>query len=196
MKPPTRTEEPPPDWVLTQARITARAEARRIGASEADADDVAQAVIITIWMRWTEPHLRRAYRRGPAYWRNYLRVAARNAAADIWRTDTRRRRREEKAASPAIRPRLPTRPGQARRPASASDATSEADEYLARLLIADAIDSYLTGELRTVAWLLFVEGWAPREISKHLGVSARKIRADRQKARMIIGPALIEGRRR
>ena len=178
-----RPNEPPnlhSIWTL------ARRAAMRVGASEADADDVAQIVTERLWRTWDDSHVRAARGRGPDAWDAYVVVAGRNALRDLVRSRRRRQAREQGVAAPEVRPPPAARPGVQRSPLVSPSAI---DEYLARLEIAAAIKE-LPGRQRYVAWRIFIDGWSLERVGNELGLSPRTIREDKSKALAGIRAAL------
>lgn len=171
----------------------ARKAAIWAGASDADADDVAQNVTTRLWQTWHRPHIKAARQRGASSWSAYVLVVGRNAWRDLSRSDRRRQAREVRSATSIASAPLPARPGSSRRVPASLAAVDNIDEYLVRFEIVEVIAQGLSGRQQRVAWHTFVDGWSVTRVARELGLTRHTVRVIRTKATARIRLALLGG---
>jgi RNA polymerase sigma factor (sigma-70 family) len=153
------------DEFIRRIFVVARLEALRRGASEYEAQEVAQLTAFKIWRDQDRPHIQRALRRGGSRWDGYVRRAACNTHFDLVRSHQRRLQRQERAA---------TLDGLARTDATPHSG-ADIERYLAESAVAAAIMT-LPPRQRKVAARIYLEQWSVSEIADDMGIQPQTVR--------------------
>lgn len=157
----------PSDELIRRILDIARPAALRLGASEHEAQEVAQVTAFKIWSNWDKPHIRRAMAwQDVGRWESYIRRAARNTHYDLVRGHQRRIQREEKASA---------QEGLAQRSSLTPDNGSQIEFLLAQAVLAEEIMK-LPAQQRRVATRVYIEDMTVREVAEELGVQTQSVR--------------------
>lgn len=160
------------------------------GASEHEAQEVAQITAFKIWRDRDRAHIKAALT-----WADderldsYVRTAARNTHFDLVRAHQRRIRRQIKAALPGYGESVAE---QAR--ADTPDTPAEVLQLLARSLLAEEIMK-LPPKQRRVAALVYLEDRSIREVAELMDIQSQTVRKQLRAAKAKLADVLSEALR-
>ena len=169
---------------LARILLIARAAALAVGASEHEAQEVAQTTAVKLWEKWGSHHVRRARRWDRDRWESYIRTAARNRHYDLVRGHQRRIDRQRRAADP-------TRAGEHPAHAGGPNPMEGIETFLARTAIAQEIDRLPAGQ-RQVAARIYLEDRSIAEVALELQIQPQSVRKRLKAARAALRRALGE----
>ncbi len=168
----------PTDGELQHIITVAEVTARRVGANDAEADEVAQSTVFRFWTRWNDPMIRTARLRGAKRWNAYIRKSAINVYRDRIRAHQRRRHREDMAS--AADPTVTRRPGTS---ALTRVYPCPIEARMVRTLFAEAIETLPTAKQRQVARAVFLYEMSTAEVARELGIQPQAVRKHLRPAR-------------
>lgn len=181
------TGRQPDEGDLTEVRQISRATASALGANRFEADEVAQAVLVKLWMKWNAPHIVRARMRSESRWKAYIRRTTTNVYYDKIREHQRRVARNAKAAAASS-----LGPGGASSIWNAPIDSREVEAYLARDWICAEI-LRLPPMQGKVAAYVFLEEMTVPEVAEALGIQDQSVRKSLRAAKATLQKRIGEG---
>lgn len=173
-----QSQNQPSDDELQHIISLAERTARRAGANDAEADEVAQSTVFRFWTRWDDPKLRLARSRNEKRWNAYIRKSAINIYRDRIRAHQRRKHREDIANM--ADPTVTRRPGTS---ALTRIYPCPIEARMVRTLIAEAIETLPTDKQRQVARAVFLYEMSTAEVAAELGIQPQAVRKHLRPAR-------------
>ena len=168
----------PTDVELGHIMTVARWAALRMGANDAEADEIAQSVVVRFWERWNSAGLRSARNRTATRWDGYIRRTAVNLYRDRIRGHQRRLFRQYMAST--TDPTVSFQPGTS---TLTQTAPCQVENFLARTHIAELIRELPNRKQRQIAWAVFVDGKSSTEVATELGIQPQTVRKHLRPAR-------------
>ncbi|MGI9596956.1 MAG: RNA polymerase sigma factor [Acidimicrobiales bacterium] len=175
-----------PEEELARILSIARATALAIGASEHEADEVAQTTAVKLWMKWEADHVQRAMSWDRRRWESYVRRAAKNVHFDLVRGHQRRISRQCRAADQS-----PFGPHDYEVTYAVPASPSEIEAHLARAMIAEEIMK-LPSRQRQVAARMCLEEMSVAEVAADLNIQAQSVRKHLKLARAALRKRLSD----
>ncbi|MGH1488570.1 MAG: sigma-70 family RNA polymerase sigma factor [Acidimicrobiales bacterium] len=170
------------ELILAVAKSTARTR----GANHFEADEVAQATVVKLWMKWNHAHIRQARALPNGSWVAYIRSTAKNLHIDRIRAHQRRLARQTRASifhegntiTSATGWQVPATP-------------CDSEWFVARSAIADEIRS-LPPKQRAVAEGIFIREMNVAELADELNVQRQLVRKHLRAAKRTLCSRLAE----
>ena len=176
----------PTDRDLEQILNVAKNTARARGANHFEADEVAQATAVKLWVKWNHAHIRRARSRSAGSWEAYIRSTAKNLHIDRIRAHQRRLARQTRASTFHDGNTVTSATGW-QVPATPCDS----EWLVARAAIADEI-RLLPPKQRAVAEGIFIQEMTVSELALEMGVQTQLVRKHLRAAKRTLCSRLAE----